>query len=51
MTPERRIGWRRNKRNISALSAKACTTTLLVMVDRVKEGERAPPPLTLTSMG
>jgi hypothetical protein len=30
--------------SVSALSAGAYTTTLLVMVDRVKWGGRAPPP-------
>ncbi len=34
---------------VSALSAGACTTTLLVMVDRVKGGGRARP--TLTRLG
>ncbi len=34
---------------VSALTAGASTTTLLVMVDRVKGGERATP--TLTRLG
>jgi hypothetical protein len=31
-------------RSVSSLSSGAYTTTLLVMVDRVKRGGRAPPP-------
>ncbi len=42
--PQRRKGLRRNRRSVSALSAGAYTTTLLMMVDRVKRGGRAPPP-------
>jgi hypothetical protein len=34
---------RRNKRNVSALSAGAYTTTLLVMVDKVKGGRGVHP--------
>jgi hypothetical protein len=39
--------YRRIRGSVSALSAVAYTTTLLVMVDRVKgEGVDSPPPLT-----
>jgi hypothetical protein len=34
----------RKRRSVSALAAGAHITTLLVMVDRVKGGGRAPPP-------
>ncbi len=41
--PQRRKGQRRNRRSLPALSDGAYTTTLLVMVDRVKGGGRVPP--------
>jgi hypothetical protein len=43
-SPQRRKGWWRNRRSVSALSSGAYTTTLLVMVDRLKGGRRAPSP-------
>jgi hypothetical protein len=42
MKPQRRKGWRRNRRSVPALSVGAYTTTLLLMVDIVKGGWRAP---------
>ncbi len=48
---QRRKGWRRNRRSVSALSTGVYryNTTLLVMVDRVKDEGCAPP--TLTRLG